>query len=121
VFSTNYEVSCCITDRNTVVERDEERNRVSAKGISQFCTFAEIIREGPTISLGSPFFESKIHKPDSKLVRSCEEQMRSRLLRACIPVLVLYLDYINHITDCNLRVTHRKYDKYHERDNSYGS
>lgn len=54
-------------------------------------------------------------------MRPNEDLMRSGLLRACVPVSVLYLNYVNYRDGRNMRVTHGKYDEHQERDNSYGS
>jgi hypothetical protein len=55
------------------------------------------------------------------MVRPSKELMRSGLLRARVPVLVLYLNYINYRADYNSWATHRKYDNNQEWNDSHSS
>jgi hypothetical protein len=70
-----------------------------------------IFREWPFFIGGSP-------QPDSKIMRPNKDLMKSGLLRARVPVSVLYLNYVNYRDGRNMWVTHGKYDEHQERDNS---
>jgi hypothetical protein len=112
----------CITDRNAVVKRDEERVGVSGKFIGKHVQMSGRRRgDNLTIFREWPFFLGGNPQPDSKIMGPNEDLMRSGLLRACVSVSVVYLNYVNYRDGRNMWVTHGKYDEHRERDNSYGS
>lgn len=115
-------VRYCIADRNAIVKRDEECIRVSGKFIGEHAQMSGRQKsDNLTIFRGWTFFRGGNPQPDSKIMGLNEDLMRSGLLRAYIPVFVLYLKYVNYRDGRNMWVTHGKYDEHQERDDPYGS
>ena len=107
-----------ISDRNAVVEGDEEGVSVSAKSYLQTCTDSK----GIVVQFSENSRSSKgIRNQDSKMVRASEEPWRKGILRACVPVLALCSEHINNRAHCNLLATNREYDNHQERDDSHRS